>query len=180
VLFFGSIKAYKGLDVLARAIPLVRTAQAHPHIIFWIVGRLEDETERAHLESLAGTPDVRVIAQYIPSDRVWAYHAAADVVIFPYHQISQSAALATALAFGCAVIATRVGGLPDLVGDHGWLIPPKDAEALARAIVEAAAQPRAALDGLRDRARASVEERFSSDSIARQHSALYASLIAAQ
>src|SRR5690606_36108014 len=98
--------------VLAEAIPQV-TAQ-HPTVQFWIVGNPEGEAEQMLLERLGQVAQVEVRARYIPSEEIWKYHMAADVMIFPYREISQSAALATALHYGCPVIVTRVGGLPEM------------------------------------------------------------------
>jgi glycosyltransferase involved in cell wall biosynthesis len=69
---------------------------------------------------------------------VWEYHLAADVIVFPYRQITQSAALISAMAFGRAVIATDIGGLPETVDGNGWIVPRENPSALCAAILEAA------------------------------------------
>lgn len=57
--------------------------------------------------------------------------------MLPYWEASQSAVVPLAMASGRGVVATRVGGLPDLVRDNetGILVPPRDVPALAAAIV---------------------------------------------
>jgi len=135
VLAFGSVKAYKGLDILAQAIPLV-TARNSP-VEFWIVGRPDTEADAKVLENLRQLKQVHVHAEYVPSDQVWTYHLAADILIFPYRHISQSAALLTALSYGRAVIVTDVGGLPEMVNGNGWVVPPENPQAIADILEEA-------------------------------------------
>jgi glycosyltransferase involved in cell wall biosynthesis len=176
VLFFGNIKAYKGLDVLLQSVP--EFLAAHPRTELWIAGRAENDADRQRLEEAASHNQIRVVADYIPSEAVWMYHRAADVVVFPYHQISQSAALATALSYDCAVIVSDVGGLPDLVQGNGWIIRPGDPKALTAALFEAAGDPER-LEAMRRRSKALLDEQFSPQAIARQHIALYEKVIAA-
>jgi len=60
----------------------------------------------------------------------------AECVLLPYLSATQSGVVAAAFANGCYVIASAVGGLPDVVADevNGLLIPPNDPQALANAI----------------------------------------------
>jgi glycosyltransferase involved in cell wall biosynthesis len=80
-----------------------------------------------------------------------------------------------AMAHEIPVIASRVGGLPEVVGDTGWLIPPNDTPALAAAIEQAASDPAA----LRERGRRSREHArgFSTEVTAERTEALYHQLI---
>jgi glycosyltransferase involved in cell wall biosynthesis len=61
----------------------------------------------------------------------------ASIVALPYVEASQSAVLAIAQAFGKPVVATAVGGIPEVVehGETGYLVPPRDSYSLAEAIV---------------------------------------------
>lgn len=66
-----------------------------------------------------------------------------DVNVLPSLSEGMPQAAGEALLSGVAVVATNVGGLPDVVrdGDTGWLVPPRDPQALARAILDALAHP---------------------------------------
>ena len=67
------------------------------------------------------------------------YFQRADFVVLPYLAASGSAVASVALRYGKPIIASRVGGLTDVVEDgvSGVLVPPGDATALARAIMGA-------------------------------------------
>jgi glycosyltransferase involved in cell wall biosynthesis len=97
----------------------------------------------------SGTPDEAVLARdldladrvefrswFIPEEQVPAYLAAADVVAFPYRTIDQSAGAVWAVSYGRPLVASRVGGLVELVeaGGAGVLVPPEDPTALADAL----------------------------------------------
>jgi glycosyltransferase involved in cell wall biosynthesis len=66
--------------------------------------------------------------RYIPDDEIATLFEAADVVAFPYREIDQSGALMTALQFGTPIVATRVGGFPEVLDDgtHGYLVDRDD------------------------------------------------------
>jgi glycosyltransferase involved in cell wall biosynthesis len=76
--------------------------------------------------------------RYIPFDEVGALMSLAQVVVYPYRTSTQSGSLQVAYAFGRPVVATRVGGLPDVVeeGRSGFLVPPASPEALSAAILK--------------------------------------------
>ena len=162
-LFFGSIRSYKAVDILAEAYEKAVLKLSDLHLI--VAGR-PDNTEQAQLvKQLAVHPNVHVCLDYIPYGDVWKYYFAADVSVFPYRHIYQSAALITAMGFGHPVIVTNVGGLPETVDGNGWIVPPEDAYALAEALVEAASdRERSRRMGLRSRQL--IEERHSGPTVA--------------
>jgi peptidoglycan/xylan/chitin deacetylase (PgdA/CDA1 family) len=76
-------------------------------------------------------------------DNPAAYIALADVVVLPSRREGLPVAALEALALGRAVVATAVGGTPDVVrpGETGWLVPPEQPAALATSLVEALLDP---------------------------------------
>jgi glycosyltransferase involved in cell wall biosynthesis len=133
VLFFGRIWAYKGLDVLIAAQP--RIAQAVPGARVVIAGRGED---MAHYRRLMRDPSAfEVRNEYIGDDEAARLFRQASVVVLPYVDASQSGVVALAATYGRPVVATRVGALPEAVEHehNGLLVPPRDADALADAVV---------------------------------------------
>ena len=82
------------------------------------------------------------------------------------------------MASGCPVVATRVGGLPDIVqeGETGYLVPAKKAKALAAAMLKLIRNPQTAQQMGRS-AQLSVKERFSLDRLLRDTENLYEELM---
>src|SRR5438093_4188472 len=79
---------------------------------------------------------VLVVTRYVAYEEVARYFAAADVVALPYREATGSGIAQIAFGAGVPVIATRTGGLEDVVeeGVSGLLVPPGDPPSLARAI----------------------------------------------
>ncbi len=120
-LMLGIIRPYKGIEGAIEA--LARVAQERPeaNLQLIIAGTVNDEAYVQKLQSLAEklkvTSLIRWVTDYIPSSQIGLYHAAADVVLFPYHDISQSAAFLTAGGLGKCTLTTPVGGLGELIVD---------------------------------------------------------------
>lgn len=130
LLFVGRLEKMKGVDTLLRALTLCHTGQLH------IVG---DGSERQRLQALAqelGTAERVVFRGRLTDDALFLEYAEAEI----FSGLSRSEALGNvfleAEAAGCAVVATNVGGIPDIVKDGvtGILVPPDDAAAAARAL----------------------------------------------
>jgi glycosyltransferase involved in cell wall biosynthesis len=161
-LFFGSIRAYKGVDILLPA--FAQASATHPDLHLVIAGRPETAEDKALVAD--ALPHVDVYSGYIPYEDMWQYYMAADVVILPYRAITQSAALLSAMDFGRAVIVTDVGGLPESVDGNGWVVPKEDVDALAATMVEAASNiERVRLMG--ERSLALVQQKHSGPVIAK-------------
>jgi glycosyltransferase involved in cell wall biosynthesis len=94
--------------------------------------------------------------------------AALDALALPSFSEGMPNVLLEAFAYGTPVVATRVGGVPDMVsdGDSGWLVPAGDAHALAAALVEAL-QDRGEAQRRAARARSILAERFTVEQQAR-------------
>jgi glycosyltransferase involved in cell wall biosynthesis len=80
---------------------------------------------------------VRFDFRFIPDSEIATFFAASDVVLAPYRIEAQSGVALTAFHFARPVIATTVGGLPEIIdGSNGILIPPEDPSALAKTVDE--------------------------------------------
>jgi glycosyltransferase involved in cell wall biosynthesis len=134
VLFIGRLVPVKGAEFFIAA------AGRCPDQSFVIVG---DGPERARLEHAAsGMRNVR-FAGMVSYNEVSGYLARAKVLVIPSLQEGQSNAAMEAMVRGIPVIASRVGGLPALVGDGetGFLVPPGDVAALTSRIRDVADDP---------------------------------------
>ena len=136
LLFFGYVRPYKGLRFLLRALPEVLK---EIEVTLIIAGEFYEEKQLYVdlISSLGLTHHVRLIDQYIPNEEVEIYFSACDVVVCPYSSGTQSGIIQIAYSFHKPVICTRVGGLPEVVseGKTGFIVPPRNPQALAGAIL---------------------------------------------
>lgn len=139
VLFFGYLRPYKGLDLLLDAWPMI--AGQYPDARLLIAGdpvRLSADEQRA-LRERADALGATHRFEYIPLDAVASWFAAADLLVLPYRNISQSGVLYLALALGVPVVATAVGAWPEMLtnNENALLVPPEDVGELAGAVSRA-------------------------------------------
>lgn len=137
LLFFGFVREYKGLRHILRAMPEI--VQNDPHIRLMVVGEFggDKESYLSLIEEGGAGDHITLVDGYIPDREIEPYFAACDLVVLPYESATQSGIVQIAYGFEKSVIATEVGGLPDVVtdGKTGYLVPPKDAHALAEAVL---------------------------------------------
>jgi glycosyltransferase involved in cell wall biosynthesis len=135
ILFFGYIRAYKGLAVLLEAMAKLGDEQ---DVLLLVVGEFYENEEkyRSMIRDLGLASRVLLHSEYLPNSDVPLYFSAADVVVLPYLSATQSGIAQIAYNFDTPVIATDVGGLAEVVRDGvtGFIVPPNDAEALAHGI----------------------------------------------
>jgi glycosyltransferase involved in cell wall biosynthesis len=173
VLCFGTVRDYKGVDVLLEAFREVEGAE------LWVVGRpLGYDMAPLHELARRAPGEVRFVTRYLTDSELPAYFRRADVLALPHRKVDQSGVLHAGLAFGNAMVVSAVGGFVEVAEDHGAarLVPPGDPAALATAINELIADPqeRAALGA---RAAAAAAGPFSWDEVARQTIDLYEELL---
>lgn len=131
-LFFGRIEQYKGLPFFVDAIRMLhRDGVAVQGVIAGRGTQLD-----LMKPDLIGDPAFRVIDRFLSPQEVHDCFVQANVVVVPYLDATQSGVVAYAFGLGRPVVATRVGGLPEVVHEdvNGLLVPPGDAAALAAAL----------------------------------------------
>ena len=139
LLMLGVIRPYKGIEETIRA--LAQVVEQHIECQLVVVGQALNGNYLRRLQALASELDVQSHIQwhtrYVPSAQIGLFHAAADVVLFPYRDISQSGAFLTAAGLGKCTLTTQVAGLAEIVRDE------------ERGVQIAAADPAMIADGLR-------------------------------
>ncbi len=137
ILFFGLIKDYKGLDILLKAMPIIRLAI--PDIRLRIAGSVYGSSDKYTelIEKLDLKANVECHFRYLDDSEVAQLFAISDVCVLPYKSATQSGVIATALSYKTPVIATDVGGLGEYIEDGvtGLLVPPDNPPALAAAVI---------------------------------------------
>ncbi len=143
LLFFGFVRPYKGVLTLVDALPIALRSVPDLHVL--IAGEFWEDSEVYRRRAVAMGVGARVHFddRYVPNEEVASHFAAADVCVLPYREATQSAIVPQAMAAGVPVIATDVGGLPDVINDggNGLLVPPDDPKAFAAAIVRYFTEP---------------------------------------
>jgi glycosyltransferase involved in cell wall biosynthesis len=164
----------KGLEVLLAAVPAVLAE--HPRARFAVVG---DGPERRRLEERAAAAGLgEAVAWTGFRQDVPTLLVAADLFVLPSRDDAFPTVLLEAQAAGVAVVASRAGGIPEIVEDGatGLLVPPGDAAALARALSALLADP-AARRRLAEAGRRRVGERFSTGAWLARLEAVYGEVL---
>jgi glycosyltransferase involved in cell wall biosynthesis len=138
-IYVGNLKPEKGVVDLGRA--WSKVVDRIPNATLLVIG---DGPLKGELEAVTASLGERVrLIQRQPLDRIPLYMAAADILVLPSHFEGTPNVVLEALASGRRVVATRVGGVPDLITSDtlGALVPPGAPDALAQGIVTALRSP---------------------------------------
>lgn len=137
ILFFGIIEPHKGLMTLIRALPDIKKSIDNVFLLiagqpFESVSPYLTEIKRLRLED-----SVKSKFGYVSVEEIPGIFNVAHIVVLPYYRASQSGVVLSAFNFGKPVVATSVGGIPEIVcnGKTGFLIPPDNSRALAKAVI---------------------------------------------
>ena len=141
VTFVGTFKPWHGVDVLLRA-----RAQAHKDWQLRIIG---DGPMRAELDDLARSLGIDVdFRGAVAPDAIPQHMAGTAIGVAPYpamdtdsDQYFSPLKVYEYMAAGLPVVASRVGQLPEIMGESAYLVPPSDPEALAEALDALVANP---------------------------------------
>jgi len=133
ILFFGRIWQYKGLEYLIRAEPLISARV--PDVRIMIAGQGEEFSRYSRM--MVHPERFIVHNEFISEERSAEYFGRASIVVLPYIEASQSGVIPLAYSAAKPVVATTVGGLPEMVehGRTGYLVAPRSEKHLADALV---------------------------------------------
>jgi len=140
VLYVGNLKPSKGCLDLARAFPAVLAARPEARLVCVGAG-----AARAELETLAAQPGLHgrlQLAGAVPHAALGDWFRAASLLCLPSWNEGVPNVVLEAMASGTPVVATRVGGIPEVVPEYaGLLLPAHDEAALAQALISALDRP---------------------------------------
>jgi glycosyltransferase involved in cell wall biosynthesis len=139
ILFFGFIRKYKGLDILLDAMKILKNQNTNQSIKLLIAGEFYGDRKPydTQIEELGIQDDLILRTDFIPDSEVKYYLCAADMVMQPYRDATQSGVTPLAYHFEKPMIVTNVGGLPSLVPDNKvGLIAEPNPDSIAKKINE--------------------------------------------
>jgi glycogen(starch) synthase len=175
IVYCGRLEDEKGVQTLIDAIALLRVDRPDLHAAIVGTGsalqRLKTRVRRRHLQ------DVVTFTGFIPDADMRATVAAADVAVVPSIYEPFGFVALEAMALGAPLVASRTGGLAEIVvdGRTGWLAVPGYAPDLARILDEVLSAPRVA-KARAVAARARVAEEYGWDAIADRTDSVYRSV----
>ena len=137
MLFFGLVRAYKGLDLLLDAFAQIKDQL--PSLQLIIAGEFYEDEEKYRAQIATNGLGERVILrnEFIPDADLRKYFGAADLIVQPYKTATQSGVTQVAFHFEKPMLVTNVGGLAEIVHDHqmGYACNPS-AEAIAQDLLD--------------------------------------------
>lgn len=175
LLFAGSITEIKGIETLLEAVALLR--EQVPQLCLHLAGRVTSPSYEQKLRALVREKalEPHVVFRGL-QDRTGMLreYAQSAVVVLPSWKENAPMAVIEAMAVGKPVVATRVGGVSELVaeGETGYLVPPGDATQMAQRLQQLLGDPALRVTMGR-RARQEALRRFSISRVAKQYHDLY-------
>ena len=133
ILFFGRISKYKGIEYLCEAMRIVSDVIPDASLTIAGSGKMYFD-----IEPYKQFDNIEFRNYFIGLPELACLLSQCDVTVCPYTDATQSGVIMTSYSLGKPVIATNVGGLPEMIedGKTGLLVPPRSSEELARAIIE--------------------------------------------
>jgi glycosyltransferase involved in cell wall biosynthesis len=135
ILFFGFIRAYKGLLYLLDAMPEI--IKCH-NVKLVIAGEFyeDDKPYLQKIEELNIEQNIVLLSSFMPDNMVKYFFSACDCLVLPYTDATQSGIVQIAYFYDKPVIVTDVGGLSEVVidGKTGLIVNPKDSAGIAKAV----------------------------------------------
>lgn len=131
ILFAGKISKYKGVEYLLEAMKKVH--DTFPDIKLVVAGGGKYHFD---ISGYAALPYIDIRNRFIPDEELVALMKKTQFMVCPYTDATQSGVIMSSFTFGTPVIATRVGGLPEMLGNgkYGMLVKEKDTDALYQGI----------------------------------------------
>jgi beta-1,4-mannosyltransferase len=136
-LFFGRISAYKGIEDLLEVFEQLSKGRDNVNLV--IAGKCDSSTLGTVLGSYRNTSEdiIQIYSHHIEDDEVQYYFNCADVIVYPFREITSSGSVILGLSFGKPIICPRIGALNDLPSNVGYFYSKTDKEGLFKCMLKA-------------------------------------------
>lgn len=136
-LFFGQMRAYKGIHNLLAA--YAELANTSGDVVLMLAGKCSDAGILADLERYSQRlgEKLQIVNTYVPAQEIQFYFNASDILVFPFESIVTSGSVILGLSFQKPIICPRIGALVDLPENTGFFYLPNTRENLLAAMKKA-------------------------------------------
>ena len=177
VLYVGRLEFRKGIHVLLRALP--RILKEIPDVQFRLIGR--DCGMKPFLEKRLMDPKYRQNIrwqEFVSREELREAYQQSHISVVPSLWENHPAVCLEGMSSGCAVVASGVGGIPEIIqhGLTGCLVPAGSSVSLAKAVIELA-RNRPQMEAMGKRARLHVEQNYATDKVLDDTLAVYERLL---
>jgi glycosyltransferase involved in cell wall biosynthesis len=181
VLYVGRLTAGKGVPELICAARIVVDRHPDPALHFVLVGQGPLRSRLCDLVREAGLQGRVVFRGAIPAarrDELVRLYQQSSAFVLPSHHEGMSTVLLEAMACGLPVVSTAVGGAPEVIdhGRNGLLVPPRDPEALAEALLALLGDDPLCRE-LGRNAKATIERQYTWEAVGARYVACYERLL---
>ncbi|MGD0477843.1 MAG: glycosyltransferase family 4 protein [Nitrososphaerales archaeon] len=176
ILYVGRLIPRKGVSYLLQAFRDLRSELGSINLV--ICGEGETRSKLEELARSLGVENEVIFSGFVSDADLPFYYAACDICVVPSISEPMGIVLLEAMSMMKPVVATNVGGIPEIVQDsfNGLLVPPRDSDAISHAIKRLLTDKDLS-NRLASNGRKVVEDRFSWSAIASDVSALYAEAV---
>lgn len=158
IVYAGRLEKFKGVEYLLRALPKV--IKTFPNTKITIAGTGRDSDELVALVDSLGIKDSVTFPGHVSKSELYKLYKGASLVVVPsiWPEVASRSGI-EAMSVGLPIVGTDVGGTGDWLinGETGYLIPPKDVDAISNAIVHAFSNPEKLIE-MSAKARAKAED----------------------
>lgn len=167
ILFFGAIRPNKGLDILLKALEIIKSRNQQILLVIagGLLGRFNFESYSDIIRKYDLSEHVQTFIHFIPEEEVDYFFAASNLVVLPYLKFeAQSGVLLRAYAHKKPVVVSNIGAMGELVSSDkvGLVVEPGAVEPLAQAVINALDS----LDKFQSHYSPELEEKYSWEHIA--------------
>jgi len=138
ILFSGYIDRQKGIDILLRALKIVKNKIPNVKLVIWGPWKESKSDCIKLIEEEGIRKNVRIADKHVPTEKSYEYFSKCKIVVLPHRQTTQSSVPFVAYTYKKPVIASDVGGLPEVVrhGKTGFIFRSGDHRQLSNYILK--------------------------------------------